>query len=148
MDWIKKIDKSELQYIAPSLFVFSDDVETAASLLYREGMASPLASSEDKEKAIERIKNELESRPPKKYWEAVKSEIRILICTDDEKYSKLRKQLTLEGEKGTKSIVAIISAFIGSVLGVEATMLTGFCAVSLYAISKIGKEAYCATEYA
>jgi hypothetical protein len=53
----------------------------------------------------------------------------------------------LEGEKGTKSIVAIISAFIGSVLGVEATLLTGFCAVSLYAILKVGKEAYCAVEH-
>ncbi len=145
MDWIEKIDNSELQYLAPSLFVFSDDIETAASLLYREGMASPLASSEDRAKAIERIKNELESRPPKKYWEAVKNEVRILICTDDQKYLKLREQLTLESEKGTKSIVAILSAFIGSVLGVEATLLTGFCAVSLYAISKVGKEAYCAT---
>ena len=145
MDWIEKIDNSELQYLAPSLFVFSDDIETAASLLYREGKASPLASSEDRAKAIERIKNELESRPPKKYWEAVKNEVRILICTDDQKYLKLREQLTLESEKGTKSIVAILSAFIGSVLGVEATLLTGFCAVSLYAISKVGKEAYCAT---
>ena len=145
MDWIEKIDNSELQYLAPSLFVFSDDIETAASLLYREGMASPLASSEDRAKAIERIKNELESRPPKKYWEAVKNEVRILICTDDQKYLKLREQLTLESEKVTKSIVAILSAFIGSVLGVEATLLTGFCAVSLYAISKVGKEAYCAT---
>ncbi|ADZ89703.1 hypothetical protein GV054_02080 [Marinomonas mediterranea] len=147
MDWIEKIDKSELQYMVPALFVFFDDIETAASLLYREGMASPLASSEDKARAIERTKNELESRPPKKYWEAVKSEICTIICTDDEKYLKLRKQLMLEGEKGTKSIVAIISAFIGSVLGVEATLLTGFCAVSLYAILKVGKEAYCAVEH-
>jgi|GEM_PF-5926115 hypothetical protein len=65
MDWIEKIDKSELQYMVPALFVFFDDIETAASLLYREGMASPLASSEDKARAIERTKNELESRPPK-----------------------------------------------------------------------------------
>ena len=145
MEWLKQIDETELQYMAPSLFVFTEDLETAASLMYREGMASPIASSEDKAKAVERIQNELKSRPPKKFWEAVKVEFRILICTEDEKYSDLRKKLALESQKGTKSAVALISASVGSILGVKATLLVGFCAVVLYGVLKVGKEAYCST---
>jgi len=145
MEWLKQIDEAELQYMAPSLFVFTEDLETAASLMYKEGMASPMASYEAKAKAIGRAQKELESRPPKKYWEAVKVEFRILICTEDEKYSNLRKKLALEYQKGTKSAVALISALIGSILGVKATLLVGFCAVVLYGVLKVGKEAYCST---
>ena len=65
------------------------------------------------------------------------------MCTDDKKYSKLRGQLSVESTKGTNAIVALISASIGSLLGVQATLLAGFCAVAMYAIVKIGKEAYC-----
>ena len=71
--WLESLDESDLQTIAPPLIVFSDDIETAPSLMYREGMAGPIASSEDKEKARIRIERELESRPPKKYWESVKN---------------------------------------------------------------------------
>ena len=142
-NWIDGLSELELQSLAPPLFVFDDDIETAASLMYREGIASPVASTEEDSTMIDRMRVELNSRPPKNYWIAVKSEIRLLVCTDDEKYRKLREQLSLEAKKGTAPAVAAISAVVGSVLGVEATLIAGFIALALYAVIKVGKEAYC-----
>lgn len=142
-NWVDKLSAPELQSLAPPLFVFDDDIETAASLMYREGITRPVASAEEESKMIDRMREELNSRPSKKYWIAVKFEIRLLVCTDDEKYSKLRDKLSLEAKKGTGVAVASISAVVGSVLGAEATLIAGFIALALYAVIKIGKEAYC-----
>ena len=143
-DWMSELSKTELKYIAPALFVFEDDPEKAAIFMYKEGYAQPMASAGDKELIAERSKQEKEARPSKKYWTQVKQEIFTLMCTNDEKYNKLRKSLEEVSEQGTKVIVATIAASVGSVLGVEAGIISGFCAVLLHFIIKVGKESYCA----
>ena len=84
-----------------------------------------------------------DSRPEKKYWDYVRTEMRLFLCTDDKKYKSLWKQIDDMQKKSTTAIVGVIAAFLGSSLGAPATILAGFVAVCLYAVLKVGKEAYC-----
>jgi len=143
-EWIQNLDESELKYEAPSLFVFDEDPEGAAIFMYKEGYPAPINAVGDDEKFRKTSKAELEARPPKRYWEQVKSEMFILICTNDKKYDSLRKSLQETTDKSTKYILASIAGAVGGVLGVEAGILSGFCAIILHSIIKIGKETYCA----
>lgn len=80
-----------------------------------------------------------------KYWQAVKNEIRLLICTKDKKYSELRKQLH-DAAKHTKApIVAMISATLAGSMGVAVGIISGLVAVAIFAIVQIGVNVYCAT---
>jgi hypothetical protein len=76
-------------------------------------------------------------------WERVKEELLILICTKDPKYAKLRNSLRDANEKGTRYVITVISSAVGSVMGVEAGVISAFCAVLLHSAAKIGVEAYC-----
>ena len=143
-NWIDSIDIDELKYEAPVLFVLDDDPEKAALFLYREGYSSPMNAVGDKERFRRIAEEELRQRPSKKYWERVKEELHILICTKDPKYEKLRDSLQDANEKGTKYVITMISSAIGSVMGVEAGVISAFCAVLLHSVVKIGVEAYCA----
>jgi hypothetical protein len=143
-DWLSNLDVTELSFLAPQLFMIDDDPELAAKFLYREGIASPVNSLIDRDSLELNAKKELESRPPKKCWSYVKEEIRILICTDDEKYEKLRAQLEKAHDKGTTYIVGTITGVVGATLGIPAGVITPFCALALSSALKIGKEAYCA----
>ena len=82
-------------------------------------------------------------RPDRKYWEFVKAEMQVFLCTDDKKYKALWKQITDLQKKSTTAIVGVVATFLGASVGATATLLTGFVAVCLYAAIKIGKEAYC-----
>ncbi len=84
-----------------------------------------------------------DKRPDKKYWDYVKSEMHLFLCTDDKKYKALWKQITDLQKKSTTAIVGLIATFLGATVGAPATLLSGFVAVCLYAAIKIGKEAYC-----
>jgi|GEM_PF-1189883 len=145
-DWLNNINVDELQYIAPPLSVLSSgsekDTEQAASFIYKDGTSSPMASSRPV-LSNKSAKPRIDSRPPKTYWEAVKQEIAILICTNKSKYKKLRKSLNEARDKGTKALVAIIAAGIGSQFGLTPGAIAGFCAIALNSVLKIGKEAYC-----
>lgn len=143
-NWMSALSQDELKYLAPSLFIFEDDPEEAATYMYREGNHRPMASAGDKEELIKQSEKELKSRPPKKYWEQVKKEVLLLICTDDPKYREIRKKLNAQSDKGTGVLVTTVSAAFGSALGVEAGIISGFCALALHSVLKIGIESYCA----
>ncbi|WP_288364471.1 hypothetical protein [uncultured Spongiibacter sp.] len=143
-NWIAGLSETELKYMAPALFIYEDDPEDAAIFMYQEGLSKPMAAAGDKDIFIARAKLEKESRPPKSYWEQVKHEIFTLICTGDSKYDQLRKSLEEVSEQGTKVIVATVAASVASIMGVEAGIISGFCAVVLHFIIKVGKESYCA----
>lgn len=142
-EWIQYLDEYELMQEAPSLFIFDEDPEDAAIFLYKEGLPKPMMAAGDKDRLAEFSKKELESRPPKKYWEQVKIEFQILVCTSDKKYAELRKSLDEAKTKGTQFILVAIASTIASILGIEAGIISGFCAILLKSIIKIGKEAYC-----
>lgn len=133
------IDPKELTYEETSLIAWeigavSSD-EEVASFMYRGGNFPPRASAKPS-KAEDR-------RPDQKYWNYVKAEMRLFLCTDDKKYRALWKQIAGLQKKSTTAIVGLIAAFLGELVGAPAALLAGFVAVCLYAVLKVGKEAYC-----
>ena len=136
---LAEIDARELTYEAPPLFAWEIGIastdEEVANLMYRGGRFPPQMST--------RRTPPEDTRPEKTYWDHVKNEMRLFLCTDDKKYKALWKQIDAMQKKSTTAIVGVIAAFLGSSLGAPATILAGFVAVCLYAALKVGKEAYC-----
>jgi hypothetical protein len=77
------------------------------------------------------------------YWKSFKDEMRILICTDDEKYASLRKQLGSAGAKSQVVILTSVTAALAPYIGLAAGALVPMCAVTLLAIAQVGKNALC-----
>ena len=82
---------------------------------------------------------------PKEYSSNVRREIHMLVCTRDRKYSGVRRKLDSLGSKGGQTVLAIVSASVGQALGVAAGAISGLVAVALFAVLKVGVNAYCAT---
>lgn len=80
------------------------------------------------------------------YWEQLKKEFRLLLCTEDKKYHALRKHLAKTGDKSQLAVVSAISAAVAASLSVTAAALVPVCAICLIAVLKLGKEAYCQTQ--
>jgi hypothetical protein len=77
------------------------------------------------------------------YWERLKCEFKILLCTNDKKYAHLRKELGVAAKKSQTAIVSMIAAAMASAFGVVAGVLVPFCALCLVAVAKLGREAFC-----
>ena len=146
-EWLRSLDAGKLKEYAVPLYA-TENEEEAAKFMCREGWPRPFANASDKDMMSERSDEEIESRLPKKYWEQVKAEVFSLVCSKSEKYGELRDKLKAVEDKGTETIVAVIAAYIGNLIGVGAGVLSGFVALALYSVIKIGKEAYCATRRA
>lgn len=79
------------------------------------------------------------------YWKNLKREFFTLLCTDDEKYADLRRQIQ-ELEGPTKVvIIPAIAAAIGAILGIAAGILTPFVALLFLGAAKLGAQAWCET---
>jgi hypothetical protein len=77
------------------------------------------------------------------FWRACKQELYSLFCTDDKRYSDLRKRIYSAGGKSETVIVSTIAATVAGTAGLMAGALVPFCAVCLLAVVKLGKEAFC-----
>jgi hypothetical protein len=114
-------------------------------------VCSELGLSEKEERTFEALGCALEvyANPDYKlaisprYWENLKEEFRILICTKDKKYASLRRELNAKAHRSQTVIVSMISATMTSTLGISAGILVPFCALCLLALARIGKEAFC-----
>jgi len=133
------LDQDELIALASPIVAWNigavHTMEEVAQFMYRGGRHPPQASLSHQPSP--------DIRPEKTYWHAVKIEMHTFLCTDDKKYKELWKRIAELDKKSTSAIVALIAAYLGSIIGVAGTLLAGFVTLCLYAISKIGKEAYC-----
>ena len=75
-----------------------------------------------------------------KYWHIMKSEMYILVCTPDKKYTDLRRQLETAGKTSQTTIVSMIAAAMAVHVGMIAGVLVPFCALLLVAVAKVGIE--------
>jgi|SRR5580700_10594993 hypothetical protein len=82
---------------------------------------------------------------PPPYWQRLKEEFRLFLCTTDKKYALLRRELKATGNKTQTVIVSTIAAAMAHSLGVAAGILMPFCALCLLALAKMGKEALCSS---
>jgi len=80
-----------------------------------------------------------------KYWEELKAEFRLLICTNNPKYRKLRRELNSATGKSQTAIVSAIAAAMAGQFGVIAGILVPFCALILMTIIRIGTQTFCST---
>lgn len=115
------------------------DIENIACYLWRNGPRPPMAGLQTKR----RIQLSEDSRPSKTYWQALKLEMHEFVCTENSSYDDLRNKLSALNDRSGYVIVATVSAYFGSQFGVHATYLSGLCAVLIYALAKLGKEAWC-----
>lgn len=133
------LDEVELMAFAPALVLWRrnhvHDEEDVVQFMVRGGPQSPTMS------AVTHSREDL--RPERSYWHAVKTEMRVFLCTDDKKYRELWKRINALERKSSTAVVGVVAAFLGASLGVAGTLLAGFVAVCLYAFTKIGKESYC-----
>jgi hypothetical protein len=136
---IGHLDLVELTAQAPSLTAWKlglvENEDGVAAFMYHGGPGSPHAyaggiGGEDR-------------RPDRTYWESVKTEMHLFLCTDDKRYKKLWARIDALENKGTTALVSVIATFLGASIGAPATLVAGFVAVCLYGMAKLGKEAYC-----
>ncbi|MGE0822346.1 MAG: hypothetical protein AB7P18_09525 [Candidatus Binatia bacterium] len=138
------LDKDELTFQATALMAWEmnavNNIDDVAAFMYKSGPLPPQASAKrsDLEELLKR-----DNRPPKTYWDSVKVEFHSFLCSEDERYKELWTRLGKLANKGTPVLVTTISAYMGNKLGTEAGIISGFCAVCLYGVLKIGKEALC-----
>lgn len=78
------------------------------------------------------------------YWRRVKTELHLLVCTNDRKYAALRKHLGKEGRTTQIAIVSSISAAIGAIIGTSAAVIGPFVTLGLMALLQVGTNAWCA----
>lgn len=147
--WLAEIDTQDLIGLAPPLVVVEINpdltVEDAASFLWQGGPRPPQAMAK-KPREGELVEMLRDNRPPKAYWECVTAEIYLLVCTNDRKYATLRKQLDDSAIRAKTPVVWLVASGVSATLGISAALIAGLCAVALYGVIKVGKEAYCEAE--
>lgn len=80
---------------------------------------------------------------PGPLWRAFKTEMHLLICTQDPKYAALREAIAQQTARSQMPVVSAIAVFVGSEIGVAAGVLTPFCALFLAWALKVGQETTC-----
>ena len=167
--WIEKFDEQQLFALCPELKeIQSDEIGSPDDVanLVRDEMATtyvtvpmprnmkpepdPDAFAElqrswtEKSKDYKKASVKKFERNKKTYWGQVKEELRLLICTKDKKYADLRKKLNTAVGQAKDPAVVMISAAVASAIGVAVGVVSGLVAVLLFAILKIGVNAFCA----
>lgn len=143
-DLIAALNPVDLTYEASALIAWESgivgDMDSVAQLMCKGGPWPPQASI----KRPHRIQlPQDDPRPEKRYWEMVKEELTVFLCTNDKKYKKLWSRIGALENKETSAIVFVISCYLGEKFGFQASLVSGFVAVFLFGFLKIGKEAYC-----
>lgn len=83
--------------------------------------------------------------PAQDYWRALVREIRILICTDDQRYNDLRPNLVkIFNNRGARPYLLALATGIATTLGMDAATILPFVSLVLYGATKVGLNAWCA----
>lgn len=80
-------------------------------------------------------------------WDRVRREFRLLLCEGSEKYKELRDSASKLGGQSATSLVAVISAALGTAIGVVSTVIAPLIALLLLAVARVGKEIFCTGAY-
>jgi hypothetical protein len=163
-DWVKSLDRNELQSLFDSYFS-NEPPEIKRKALPAKTVVGrrtgPIMTFDalpklDRGMTIEQsgrfiagyttpaFKFKGSSGKDLNFWDAVKEEIKILICSKDKKYAELRKLLSSkEINSSSAMVVAAIAIAIAGLFGISAMSLTPIVALILFALAKVGKEAFC-----
>jgi hypothetical protein len=143
-DFLTHLEPNDLVLEAIPLVMWdlgvADNMDDIAQFLWMGGPRLPQASARSPKDRMALIVDE---RPDKKYWQMVKEELTVFLCTNDKKYKELWSRINALEGKGTHAIVMLLSGYLSEKFGLQTTLLASFVAVFLFGILKIGKEAYC-----
>ena len=134
-----KIGKEELKVLNPYISIIEKQGFTWDELgrqldLEQQGFGAKASASNDRSYF---------KRPPMDFWSALKKELRILICTDDEKYEELRKKINENKTSVTAFTVSTISATLAPIVGTTVAALSPLVGIALYAMIILGKNTWC-----
>jgi len=115
------------------------DMESVADLMLKGGPVI-MASAGGSEPAGD------DPRPPRSYWDALKKEFRVLVCTDEPRYADLRAKIMSSSTQSNTVVLAVIVAAMADHLGVTAGAITGLAAVLLSSLIQLGRGAFCHEE--
>jgi hypothetical protein len=87
---------------------------------------------------------ELGQRISPKFWDSLKDEMYLFICTQDKKYASLRMQLSKAGTESQRKIVAWIAAAMAGYIGASMAPMVSLCALGLLLLLIFPKNAFCA----
>lgn len=90
---------------------------------------------------------EMHFGPGESVWDRTTKEFRLLVCKGNDKYSSLKKKLGDLMDQSVSSLIAIISAALGSSIGVASTVIAPLIAVLLLALSRVGLEVVCSGQF-
>src|SRR5215203_4401493 len=77
-------------------------------------------------------------------WDRLKVEFYVFICTQEEKYSELRKKFRDHANEAGVVVVGLVAASLAPYVGVAAGVIVPLCALCLLALAVMGREACCA----
>lgn len=80
---------------------------------------------------------------PKDYWSSVKAETFELFCTRSKKYADIRQQLKSKAQATTVVLLGTFSVSLAKHLGTVTAIIMPLVATVLYAIAKLGVNAFC-----
>lgn len=83
-------------------------------------------------------------RDAAEYWQRLKHEMHLLICTDDPKYASMRQGFGKESNVTSAVALSMLSSAVSAHLGIEAGLATPLVALTLLALLRTNKEAWCA----
>jgi hypothetical protein len=81
--------------------------------------------------------------PPVTYWAAFKDEFRLLVCTEDEKYKKLRDAIEKSTDKSQTTLISMMAGTLGAYLGVAAALVIPLVVLCMLVVVKLGVGAFC-----
>lgn len=73
------------------------------------------------------------------------NELKIMICKDEPRYEKIKKEMKSEGSITSKIVIAVLSGYVSDLFGLASSICVPFIILGIAAILKAGLEAVCAT---
>lgn len=88
---------------------------------------------------------DVENFTPPDYWQRLVDEIRVLLCTEEKRYEKVRDRIS-QAKPAANAVVSMVAAAIGAHIGIEQAILVPFVALGLAVVSRVSLEAWCAAQ--
>jgi len=80
------------------------------------------------------------------YWQQLKWEFRLFVCTDEPRYADIREKSRNANAVFDTILLGGIIGALAKTLGIEATILAPFVKLLIVSVAKIGVGAYCASQ--
>jgi hypothetical protein len=77
------------------------------------------------------------------FFDKLEDEFHLFLCSNSQRYVKLKRDLAQQGGKSQTVVVSAISAAVAAQLGAAIGAVVPLIAICLITLLKLGKEAYC-----